>query len=69
MLQRLEGFGDAYLVAWTLKPDYVKGPFGFVPRDFYEQSRQKYLPYESLRERLAEKFHCSQSLLQKNEGI
>jgi lipoprotein-anchoring transpeptidase ErfK/SrfK len=70
MLQRLEGFGDAYLVAWTLKPEDVKGPFGYVPRDFYEQSRQKYLPYESLREKLAEKFHCSQSLLQKlNPGV
>jgi peptidoglycan hydrolase-like protein with peptidoglycan-binding domain len=70
MLRRLEGFGDAYLVYATLKPEDVSGPIGFVPRDYYEQSKMKFLPYESRREKLAEKFHCSQSLLQKlNPGV
>ncbi|MGB9691196.1 MAG: L,D-transpeptidase family protein [Candidatus Sumerlaeaceae bacterium] len=71
MLNRLEEFAQVgYLVEYTLTADDVKGPFYEIPRDYHAMAKYKWLPYESLGEKLAEKFHCSQSLLRKlNPGV
>jgi lipoprotein-anchoring transpeptidase ErfK/SrfK len=71
MLGRLEEFAKVgYLVEYTLTAEDVKGPFYEIPRDYHAMAKLKWLPYESLCEKLAEKFHCSQSLLRKlNPGV
>ncbi len=65
ILARLDGFSDAYLLSWNLSAEDLKGPFSFVPRDYYEQSKMKWLPYEELIEKLGELFHISPTLLRK----
>lgn len=70
VLARLEQFGDGYLLDHQLTAEDVKGPFLYIPRNYHEQARLKWLPYESLTEKLAERFHCSQTLLRKlNPGM
>lgn len=70
ILSRLDSFSDSYLVMHTLTADDVKGPFGYVPRDYYQMAKLKFLPYESLLEKLAEKFHASPTLMKKlNPGM
>lgn len=70
MLARLEQFPDGYLVEYTLTAEDVKGPFYTIPRDYHQMAKLKWLPYESLTEKIAEKFHCSQGLLRKlNPGM
>ena len=46
------------VVSHTLTPDDVKGPFKPVPDDVYEKAKLDCLCYESLREKLSERFHC-----------
>jgi len=71
MLTRLEEFSKVgYLVDYVLSADDVKGPFYEIPRDYHAMAKLKWLPYESLGEKLGEKFHCSPTLLQKlNPGV
>ena len=49
---------------YTLTADDVKGPFVQVPDDVYEQKKLDCLCYESLKEKLAEKFHADQDFLE-----
>lgn len=70
VIARLDGFSDGYLVEYVVSQSDVSGPIGDVPRDYYAMSRMKYLPYESVLEKLAEKMHCQQVLLRKlNPGV
>jgi lipoprotein-anchoring transpeptidase ErfK/SrfK len=45
---------------YTLTPDDTKGPFTHIPDDVYEKAKLDCLCYETLREKLAEKFHIDQ---------
>ncbi len=71
MLSRLEEFAKVgYLGEYTLTSEDVKGPFYEIPRDYHAMAKYKWLPYESLGEKLGEKFHCSPTLLRKlNPGV
>jgi len=56
---------DAVLVDYTIGPDDAAGPFADpIPNDLLEQSKLPALGYQSLLERLGEKFHASPTLLQ-----
>jgi len=52
------------VVTHSLTPDDVKGPFHPVPDSPYEKARLSYLGYESLREKLAERFHATEDFLE-----
>lgn len=65
MISRLDAFQDGYLLEYTLKPEDVNDRVGSIPRTYPEQSKLKWLPYESRIEALGEKFHMSQGLLKK----
>jgi lipoprotein-anchoring transpeptidase ErfK/SrfK len=52
------------VVSHTLTDDDVKGPFTRVPDDVYEKEKQDCLCYESLREKLAERFHSTEDFLE-----
>jgi lipoprotein-anchoring transpeptidase ErfK/SrfK len=51
------------VVAYTVTPEDVAGPFQSVPADMMEKAELQALGYASPREALAEKFHCSPALL------
>jgi lipoprotein-anchoring transpeptidase ErfK/SrfK len=51
------------VVVHALTPDDVAGPFVQIPSDVYEQQKLDCLCYESLREKLAERFHSSEDFL------
>jgi lipoprotein-anchoring transpeptidase ErfK/SrfK len=58
------------VVSYTLTEDDVKGPFVSIPEDVYEQESLKCLCYQSLREKLAERFHSSEDFLEQlNPGV
>jgi hypothetical protein len=70
MLSRLNEFQDGYLLDYTVTEQDMKGPFYYIPRDYYSQAKMKWLPYESVIEMFAEKFHCSETLMRKlNPGV
>ncbi|HSP34819.1 MAG TPA: L,D-transpeptidase [Thermoanaerobaculia bacterium] len=48
---------------FTLTADDVKGPFRHIPDDVYEKAKLPHLGYESLKEELSEKFHCTEDFL------
>ncbi|HEX7418765.1 MAG TPA: L,D-transpeptidase [Thermoanaerobaculia bacterium] len=52
------------VVSHTLTADDVKGPFKPVPDDVYEKAKQDCLCYESLREKLSERFHSTEDFLE-----
>jgi lipoprotein-anchoring transpeptidase ErfK/SrfK len=52
------------VVTHTLTADDVKGPFVQIPDDVYEKAKLDCLCYESLREKLAERFHSTEDFLQ-----
>jgi len=52
------------VVSHTLTEDDVKGPFVTIPEEVYDQESLKCLCYESLREKLAERFHASEDFLE-----
>jgi lipoprotein-anchoring transpeptidase ErfK/SrfK len=52
------------VVTHTLTPDDVKGPFQPVPDSPYEKAKLSYLGYETLREKLAERFHSAQDFME-----
>lgn len=53
------------LVEYTLTAEDVAGPFGKVPTQPMEMAKLDALPYESVEEKIAEKFHMSPALLKK----
>jgi lipoprotein-anchoring transpeptidase ErfK/SrfK len=55
--------GGPAVVRYTLTADDVKGPFVHIPDDPYEKARLDCLCYESVREELAERFHCTEDFL------
>ena len=62
--------GAPALVQYTLTADDLKGPFVSVPDDMYEKAELDCLCYESLKEKLAERFHTSMDFLdQLNEDV
>jgi lipoprotein-anchoring transpeptidase ErfK/SrfK len=61
-LSAVAGGVDA-LTRHTLTADDVKGPFVTLPEDVYEKEKLDCLCYESLGEKLAERFHTTTDLL------
>jgi lipoprotein-anchoring transpeptidase ErfK/SrfK len=53
------------LTKYTVTADDVKGPFGKIPDNVYEQAKLPCLCYETAAEGLAEKFHTSERLLKQ----
>jgi len=53
------------VVSHTLTDDDVKGPFVSIPEDVYDQQSLDCLCYESLREKLAERFHAAEDFLEQ----
>ena len=53
------------LVEKTLTEDDVKGPFKPLPEDVYEKEKLDCLCYETLLEKLAERFHTTQEFLEQ----
>lgn len=58
------GYAPA-LTRHTLTADDVKGPFVSIPEDVYEKEKLDCLCYETLREKLAEKFHTTEDFLER----
>jgi lipoprotein-anchoring transpeptidase ErfK/SrfK len=62
--------GGPAIVPYSLTADDVKGPFVSIPEGPYEKAKLDCLCYESLREELAERFHCTEDFLdQLNPGV
>jgi lipoprotein-anchoring transpeptidase ErfK/SrfK len=58
------------IVSHTLTADDVKGPFTQIPDDVYEKAKLDCLCYESLKEKLAERFHSTEDFLELiNPGV
>jgi lipoprotein-anchoring transpeptidase ErfK/SrfK len=56
---------DTVVVDYTIGPDDVAGPFADrIPKDLVEQSKLPALGYQSMLERLGEKFHAAPALLE-----
>lgn len=53
------------LVQRTLTEEDVEGPFESIPEDVYDKAKLKCLCYESIKEKLAERFHTSQEFLEQ----
>ncbi|HEY4640992.1 MAG TPA: L,D-transpeptidase, partial [Thermoanaerobaculia bacterium] len=56
--------GVPAVTTYTLTADDTKGPFVHIPDDPYEKAKLDCLCYESLREKLAERFHCTEDFLE-----
>lgn len=48
---------------YSVTDDDLKGPFVSIPEDVYEKAKLKCLCYESVKEKIAEKFHVDQDFL------
>lgn len=59
----LAGRPERFVREHILTEDDVTGPFRRIPRSVYAQARLKCLCYETLTERLAERFHASPAVL------
>ena len=58
------------VVTHTLTDDDVKGPFHSIPDSPYEKAKMAHLGYETLREKLAERFHSAEDFLELlNPGV
>jgi lipoprotein-anchoring transpeptidase ErfK/SrfK len=57
--------GAPALVQKALTEDDVKGPFKTIPEDVYDQAKLDCLCYETLKEKLAERFHTTQEFLEQ----
>ena len=64
-LTELAGNPQQIVRAHTLTPEDVEGPFVEIPEDIYEHAKLECSCYESLGEKLAEKFHVTRELLSK----
>lgn len=49
----------------TVTEDDVKGPFKQIPEDVYDKAKLDCLCYESIKEKLAERFHTSEDFLEQ----
>jgi lipoprotein-anchoring transpeptidase ErfK/SrfK len=57
---------EAVLADYTITPDDASGPFAeSIPEDLVEQAQLPALGYQSILERLGERFHAAPSLLEK----
>jgi Uncharacterized protein conserved in bacteria len=52
------------VVSHVLTADDVKGPFVSIPSSPYDKAKLDCLCYETLREKLAERFHCTEDFLE-----
>jgi lipoprotein-anchoring transpeptidase ErfK/SrfK len=55
--------GGAAVVTYTLTADDTKGPFVNIPDDPYDKAKLDCLCYQSLREKLSERFHSTEDFL------
>lgn len=67
-LARRAGTADALVTTHVLTADDVEGPFRTLPSDVYAQAELERLTYESLAEKLGERFHASPALLARLNG-
>jgi lipoprotein-anchoring transpeptidase ErfK/SrfK len=58
------GGATPVLTTYTLTADDTKGPFVHIPDSPYDKAKLDCLCYESLREELAERFHCTEDFLE-----
>jgi lipoprotein-anchoring transpeptidase ErfK/SrfK len=58
------GADQQAIVQRTLTEEDVKGPFVTVPEDVYDKAKLDCLCYESVKEKLAERFHTTQEFLE-----
>jgi lipoprotein-anchoring transpeptidase ErfK/SrfK len=69
-LQQLAGQPQQIVRTHRLTEDDVAGPFIDLPREWYDRRNLECQCYESLAEKLAERFHTSESLLERlNPGV
>jgi lipoprotein-anchoring transpeptidase ErfK/SrfK len=69
-IYELAGRPESLLVSHTLTADDVAGPFVDLPEDVYARAELECLCYESLAEKLAERFHATPDLLAElNPGV
>jgi lipoprotein-anchoring transpeptidase ErfK/SrfK len=69
-LVRAAGDPERLVVRHTLTEEDVAGPFTEIPDDIYEHARMECSCYESLSEKLSERFHSTPELLAKlNPGM
>ncbi len=59
---------DSLLTVHTLTEEDMAGPFEEIPDDIYAKAEMDRLPYESLAEKLGERFHVAPSLLRAWRG-
>jgi lipoprotein-anchoring transpeptidase ErfK/SrfK len=64
-LMELAGAPDEVVRVHTLTDDDVAGPFVAIPADIYAHARLRCSCYESLAEKLTERFHTTEELLRK----
>ena len=62
-LARAAGYPPAVLT-YTLTADDVKGPFTHIPDSPYDKAKLDCMCYETLREKLAERFHSAEDFLE-----
>ena len=63
------GAVDSLVTTYTLTADDVAGPFEPIPSDVYEKAEMDRLGFESLSEKLGERFHAAPALLSRlNDG-
>ena len=63
-----EASPDDYLTRYTITDKDAAGPFEKTPADMAERAKLKALPYESLEEALAERFHVNPAWLRRLNG-
>ncbi|MEP7208202.1 MAG: L,D-transpeptidase [Casimicrobiaceae bacterium] len=61
----LSGETTSVLTTYTVTGQDAAGPFARIPADMMERAQLQRLPYESLLEALAERFHAAPALLRK----
>lgn len=60
--------GGPVLKEYTLTEDDLKGPFVSVPEEMYDKAELDCLCYESLKEKLAERFHTTMDFMDQLNG-
>lgn len=60
-----ENAGAPVVVQHTVTAEDVEGPFTSIPEDVYDQAKLDCLCYESIAEKLAERFHTTQEFLER----
>jgi lipoprotein-anchoring transpeptidase ErfK/SrfK len=67
--QSLDADTSQAVIPYTVTPDDIAGPFQQIPRDMMAQAKLTSLGYQSVQEKLGERFHISPALLkQLNRG-